>query len=214
MRSTWSGGALRLAEDDKRFVLAITTLVQGVRADLSSPLDSATRTAAFVTKAGLAPGFRGALQIGYDSLYHALDLEPSERERLAHCEREKIDPCTVAKAIELKRQAVAANKKRGQPLDADQRYWGAGLDLSFAYDRTSAYQDDLAAAATATFRATDLQIGGSATLHVPGGRAFSARARDTSGRTRWTSESFVAAWPCQHDSFDHRASMHGRALPA
>lgn len=169
--STWSGGALQLAEADKRFVLALTTLVDGVRAraEISAPLDATTRTAAFVTRAGLAPAFRGALHIGYDSTYRARDLDPSDNELLSYCDQHKISPCTASK--------VAQDKQRqGKPIAAHARYWAAGLDLSFAYDRKTAYLNDVGDGPTATFRATDVQIGGSATLYVPGGWALSARA--------------------------------------
>jgi hypothetical protein len=55
-------------------------------------------------------------------------------------------------------------------------YWGAGLDVSYAYDQTTAYLDDVGAGPTKAFRSTDLQFGASATLYVPDGWALSARA--------------------------------------
>jgi hypothetical protein len=173
--STWSGGALQLAEADKRFVLALTTLVDGIRAraEISAPLDAATRTATFVTRTGLAPAFRGSFHLGYDSTYRALDLEPSDGELRQYCDQHQIAQCTERKVNEDKQKA---RQRQGQPLGVNAQYWGVGLDLSYAYDRTTAYMNDVGAGPTAAFSATDLQIGGSGTLYVPGGWALSLRA--------------------------------------
>lgn len=169
--STWSGGALRLAEDDKRFVFALTTLAKGVRAraSVSAPLDPDTRTATFVAKSGIVPAFRASGYIGYDSTFQALALDASDQGLLAYCESVKLEPCTASKAAEHK-------KKNGQPLGAGGLYWGAGLELSFAYDRTTAYLDDIGAGPRADFSATDLQLGGSGTIYMPGGWTLTARA--------------------------------------
>lgn len=169
--STWSGSAFQLAESDKRFNLALGTLLDGVRlrAEVSAPLDDTTRTAAFLGKTGVAPAFRTALHIGYDSTYRALALEPADGDLLAYCEANKIDPCTESKVAEVKLQAAAARKHNGQPVGVAARYWAFGLDVAYAYDRTTAYVGDVAAATTATFSDTDLQIGASAMLYVPGG---------------------------------------------
>ena len=83
---------------------------------------------------------------------------------------------------EVKRRKDATQRARsraqqGQPLGPDERYWwGVALEVSFAYDRTAAYRDDVGAGATTDFSATDFQVGGSATIHVPGGWAFTGRA--------------------------------------
>jgi hypothetical protein len=168
--STWTGGALRLAADDKRFVLALTTLREGLRArvELSAPLDDNTRTAAFVGKDGIVPGFRGNFYVGYDSTFSALALTPSDQELLAYCERKKIEPCLLSKV-------QAEQERNGQPLARQGFYWGAGLNLSYAFDRKTAYVDDIAAD-TSDFRTSDLQLDATAIVTLPSRWTFSVRA--------------------------------------
>jgi hypothetical protein len=171
--SPWSGGALRLAEGDKRFVLALSTLQDGtqVRGEVSAPLDDTTRTAAFVTKDGIAPAFRGAFHIGRESTYGDLALAESDAGLLPFCESNHIPTNDCSNQSD---KVKDARKQEGQPVHGDGRYWSYGLDVSFAYDRKTAYRDDVGAA-TAEFTSTDLQIGGSVALNTSGSWAFTAR---------------------------------------
>jgi hypothetical protein len=168
--STWTGGALRLAADDKRFVLALTTLHDGVRVrgEASAPLDGDTRTAAFVGRRGIAPGFRGSFYVGYESTFRALTLTAADQTLRAYCERKHIDPCLQSKVDEQMR-------RDGQPAARAERYWGAGLDFSYAYDRKTAFVDDVASDTT-DYRVTDLQIDASAVLTLPSRWTLTARA--------------------------------------
>ena len=169
--STWSGGVLRLAEGDNRFTLALGTLLPGgvrLRGEVSAPLDETTRTATFLRRSGLAPAFRGTLHVGYDSTYNALDLDAGDRVLLQYCEAHKIEPCTAS--------AVAKARRRdGQPIELTGLYWSLGLDLSYAYDRTTAYFGDIGDGMTSKFSATDLQLGASGMLYAPGGWVVSLR---------------------------------------
>lgn len=167
--SPWRGAAMRLAADEKRFVLAFNTLFEGVRlrGEASAPLDGDTRVAAFAGTKGLAPGFRGALYLGYDSTYRALALGAGDPALLAYCERHQIKPCLQSKADEQMRLD-------GQPPARSEMYWGAGIGVSYAYDGKTAFVDDVASK-TDDFRVTNLQLDASAVLSWPNRLAVSAR---------------------------------------
>jgi hypothetical protein len=182
LASPWSGGALQLSEQDKRFVLAVSTLFEPgirIRAEASAPLDDATRTAVFVSKTGLAPAFRTALFIGYDSMWNALAL-PGPVSLNALCG--KPEGCTASElelarkaAEKAKQQANEQKQREGQPPSSGQLTWSAGLDLAFAYDRKTAFLDDIADdTQTKEFSSSDFQLGGSLLFHVAD-TAFMAR---------------------------------------
>jgi hypothetical protein len=176
--STWSGGVFRLAERDHSFALTLTTLLEGVRirGQISAPLDSTTRRAVFREKGTFAPAFRGSLHIGYDSTYKALDLEPEDGKLLQYCKAQKIEPCTASAVAEHKKKAAGPRRRNGQPIAGAAHYWALGLDLAYAYDRTTAYVGDISDnMMIRDFRATNLQVGGSYMRYVPGGWVLTAR---------------------------------------
>lgn len=167
--STWTGGAFQLSENDKRFNLGIATMIHGMqtRIEASAPLDDATRTATFYSKSGLEPAFRATLHIGYDSTYQALALADDDAQLLPYCKAHNIEPCTGSRVAE-------AQARNGQPIAAVERYWRLGVDASYAYDRTTAYLNDVGTT-TSTFRSTDLQLGALVMLYEPGGWVVSLR---------------------------------------
>jgi hypothetical protein len=172
LSSPWRGAALRLASEDKRFVLAVNSLFKGfrIRTDLSAPLDDETRTAAFVGKTGLAPGFRGALYLGYDSTYRALDLDAGDQGLLPACERAGIPnaKCTQKRLDEKLRLD-------GKPAARSEAYWGIGVEASYAYDRQSAFMNDVATNKE-TFPVSDLQVDASAVITWPNRLTLTLRA--------------------------------------
>lgn len=191
LASPWSGGALQLSEQDKRFVLAVSTLFEPgirIRAEASAPLDDGTRTAVFVGRSGLAPAFRSALFIGYDSTWRALRLpRPVNLKELCGrpegCTASELEAARKAAQKVAEDRTAALNEQRtreGQPLSSgqpsSQLNWSAGLDLAFAYDRKTAYLDDIGDdQRTKEFSSNDFQVGGSGLLNVADSLVFMAR---------------------------------------
>jgi hypothetical protein len=182
--STWSGGALRLSEQDKRFYLAASTLFAPgirIRAELSAPLDDATRQAVFLDrKSGLAPGFRGGLFVGYDWTWRALAHSIDERiQTLCHGAAE----CTGSqekaardKEEGIQREARLQRTRGGQPLSSGVTTWSLGMDLAFAYDSQTAFVSDVGDSdQTRDFPSSDLQLGAAGIVVLPKGWAFTGR---------------------------------------